>query len=52
MDRTPAEESDATVDAEGNTYLLDVSFGTVRIYDARGEFVGTVGRVGDGPALT
>ncbi|MEZ4386307.1 MAG: hypothetical protein R3D98_01770 [Candidatus Krumholzibacteriia bacterium] len=40
---------DVTTDAEGNALLLDLSFNTVRIVDADGRSVGTVGREGDGP---
>jgi hypothetical protein len=43
------EIKDATVDAAGNTYLLDASFNTVRIYDPAGKPLGTLGRAGEGP---
>ena len=43
------EITDITMDGQGNTYLLDTSFNTVRIYGPDGEFQGTLGREGDGP---
>lgn len=43
------EIKDVAMDAEGNTYLLDASFNTVRVYGPDGVSRGTLGREGDGP---
>ena len=43
------EIRDAAVDDAGNTYLLDFSHSTLRVYDPAGKSLGTVGRAGEGP---
>lgn len=39
----------ATIDAAGNTYLLDQQLHEVRVFDAAGHYVTTFGRQGEGP---
>lgn len=41
--------SDAVVDAAGDVYLLDSQLVEVKRYSADGEFLGTIGREGEGP---
>lgn len=40
---------EAAMDEEGNVYLLDTQLVTVLVYDSQGQFVGELGRDGDGP---
>jgi len=37
------------LDQQGNTYLLDQQLGEIRVFDARGGFLRTIGREGEGP---
>jgi len=39
----------ALADTDGNVYLLDSQLSEVHVFDADGEFVGTLSREGDGP---
>jgi hypothetical protein len=40
---------DIAVDRNGNVYVVDESFFNVRVFDANGNFLASVGRRGDGP---
>jgi hypothetical protein len=41
--------SDLAVDASGNIYIWDRSVPAIRMYDAKGKYVRTIGRSGSGP---
>lgn len=41
--------SDIEIDEHGNVYLLDAQLSEVKIFTAKGEFVRTIGREGEGP---
>jgi hypothetical protein len=41
---------DIEVNSDGEIYVLDTSVGTVRIFDSSGEYVRSLGRLGEGPA--
>ena len=41
--------SDIAVDEEGNLYVLDAQLNEIKIYDAQGAYLNTIGREGEGP---